>query len=349
MISLVVLVRDRITLTRRCLRSLAAATPPEPLDLIIVDNASRESIIPLADEFRDRFARVTVVRNSFNESFSVACNRATAQAVGSWFIFVNNDVEVETDCLLALWRAHRARPDAGVLGGKLRYPSTGRLQHAGMRQMLWGYASNWGVGGVWDDARVMVTGDVFAVVGALLAVDAKLFRHIGGFDESYRWGYEDVDLCLSATAAGRAVIFVHDACAWHDASTTLGSVRRPADEEGNYVRYRGKWDARLIPREQKTTRSYRGLGIRRVAIFGTGQAARGLHRALVSGGIDVVAFTASHPPVGETVCGQAVVPLDELRGVGIDRLIVGTQAFLEVEEAIRPYDPQGHPIVPTVD
>ena len=349
MISLVVLVHDRIELTRRCLTSLAAATPPEPLELIIVDNASRESIIPLADEFCDRFANVTLVRNSVNEPFAVACNRVMTRAAGSWLVFVNNDVEVETECLLALWRARRARSDAGVLGGKLRYPTTGRLQHAGMRQMLWGYASNWGVGGVWNDARVMTTGNVFAVIGALLAVDAELFRDVGGFDESYRWGYEDVDLCLAATAAGRPCVFVHDACAWHHASATLGPRRRRTDEEGNYARYRAKWDARLIPREQNAIQRYRGLGIRRVAVFGTGQAARGLHRALVTAGIEVAAFTASNTVVGETFCGEAVVPLEELGAVGVDRLMVGTQAFLEVEEAIRAYDPLGQPIVPTVD
>ena len=349
MISLVVLVHDRIELTRRCLTSLAAVTPPEPLELIIVDNASRESIIPLADEFRDRFANVIFVRNPANDPFAVACNRATMRAAGSWLVFVNNDVEVETDCLLALWRAHRARPDAGILGGKLRYPSTGRIQHAGMRQMLWGYASNWGVGGVWNDARLMITVDVFAVIGALLAVDAELFRRVGGFDESYRWGYEDVDLCLAVTAAGRPVVFVHDACAWHHESATLGPARRRADEEGNYGRYRAKWDARLIPRERKATQAFRDHGIRRVAIFGTGQAARGLHRALVNGGIDLVAFTASHPRVGDTCCDRPVVPLAGLGAVAIDRLMVGTQAFLEVEETIRSYDPQRQPIMPTVD
>jgi GT2 family glycosyltransferase len=350
MISFVVLTHDRFELTQRCLASLAAAVRPDPIELILVDNASIDDITPLVDEFQGRFDRFTFRRHCTNESFATACNHAAAESLGTWLVFLNNDIEVEADCLVSIDRARRICPEAGVLGAKLRYPRSGRLQHAGIRQMLWGYVSNWGVGGTWDDPRVGSTCDMFAVTGALMAVDRSLFRRVGGFDDTYRWGYEDVDLCLSARAVGRRVLFVHDARAWHHESATLGAVRQQNDVDTNYSNYRRKWDNVLVPGEQAALEALRAQGCRRVAVFGTGRAAHGLHDVLDRSGIDVVAFTSSRAAASdERCCGRPIVPLDQLRAIEMDRVIVGTQAFFEVEEFLGPYDPKGQPIMPVIN
>ena len=48
-----------------------------------------------------------------------------------------------------------------------------------------------------------------------MAVGADVFLELNGFDESFVNGYEDVDLCLRARAAGWKVWYTTDATVMH--------------------------------------------------------------------------------------------------------------------------------------
>ncbi len=54
----------------------------------------------------------------------------------------------------------------------------------------------------------MQTRGVSAVSGSALLVKANEYRRVGGFDESYLWGLDDVDLCLRLGEAGRSIVVV---------------------------------------------------------------------------------------------------------------------------------------------
>jgi GT2 family glycosyltransferase len=45
-----------------------------------------------------------------------------------------------------------------------------------------------------------------AVTGAALLITAATFESLGGFDEAFPFGYEDVDLCLRAGQLGRSIV-----------------------------------------------------------------------------------------------------------------------------------------------
>src|SRR6202022_2522037 len=53
-----------------------------------------------------------------------------------------------------------------------------------------------------DAAQANVTRDDIALSGAALLVRSSVFREVGGFDEAYRNGSEDVDLCLKIWTHG---------------------------------------------------------------------------------------------------------------------------------------------------
>jgi GT2 family glycosyltransferase len=345
-LSVVILAHNQLALTRACLQALAVALDGIDHEVICVDNASEEDLTTLIDE-APRFRRFQIVPNRTNETFSIANNRAALLSSGDWLLFLNNDVAVEPASLETLLAFVGRTPAAGACGGRLEYPRIGRLQHAGMEQMLWGIVSNYGVGASTSDERFTHNRQPFAVTGAMLAVRREAFDAAGGFEPIYRWGYEDVDLCLKTRAAGWQVWYVAGARATHAESATLRSRRRSEDVDRNYVAYRQRWDSILAPAESAYLRWMTHSGIRRVAVFGTGAAGRALGGVLRRNGIAVSAFAATVPDTGE-LDGSPVVGLGELCRFSYDRLVVGSQYYFELERELAPCDPTGVPLLPVL-
>ncbi len=339
--SVIVLARNRLELTRACLEALAASDAA--LEVLLLDNASTDDTPTLEREFAGRFGRFVYRRSPRNLSFSIANNRMARNATADVLVFLNNDVVVDPDAIRVL--ATTAAITGGVAGARLLFPGRERIQHAGMKQMLWGYASNLGTGAPADHPLLDDAGETFAVTGAMLAMPAALFRGIGGFDERYRWGYEDVDLCLAAHAAGAPVRYVPSATAVHVESATLGSVRRTQDLSHNYARYRRRWNHRLVPDERAAFERLRRQGVRRTVVFGTGLAARGLTRAFRRYGIDIVAYTET-TATRTRFAGRPVVPLDGVAALSFDRLVVASQHFHALESHLHRLDPTGSALFP---
>ena len=349
MISVIVLAHDKIELTRRCLLRLAASRGGEPLDVICVDNASTDSFEPLVAEFARGAPRVRFLRNAANLSFSTANNLAVSSAQGDKLLFLNNDVVVGPDSIAALFAPMVAHRRVGVVGARLLFPGGRRVQHAGISPMLWGFASNYAVGAACDDRRVTEPRDVFAVTGAMLGVRRDLFEQVGGFDEAFRWGYEDVDLCLKAQERGYEVRYVPDEPSLHLESATLEACRCAEEDAANYERYRSKWDHWLVDRERAYLATLRSERVHRAVVFGAGKAARGLSRMLSEAHIEVVAFTTTTDrEIGTMCCGRPVVPLARVPALSFDRLLIGSQFFFEVEDIVAGVDPRHTPLFPVV-
>ena len=347
MISIIILAHDKPELTRCCLESICRSQIECDYELLLVDNASTTTLQPLAEEFRSRIPAFQLLSNRENLTFSDANNLAVQHARGDRLLFLNNDVIPRQASLSRLDSALKNDPQAGVAGARLLFPDGHRIQHAGMAQMLWGYASNYAVGVPANDPRVQQQKEMWAVTGAMMCVDRQLFDQVGGFCPHYKWGYEDVDFCLKVRQTGKNVLYVPEADALHVESATLGSRRSRLEEEENYRFFRAVWDPILVPRELEYLHWLRTQKIRRVVVFGAGRAAAGLFRALVTNGIDVSAFATSNG-VKAIFCERPTVNLEDLRGIAFDRLMAGTQFFFEVEETIAPFDPEGRPIFPAL-
>ena len=190
MISIVVPAFNRAELTERCYRSLRKHT--DGAEVVLVDNASTDGTRDLHGLFD------TVVWNRRNLGFGRACNQGAAVSSGQTFVFLNNDTEVTYRWLEPLVQAAERW---GIAGPKLVYPD-GRIQHAGVRLYRDGNgvltAENIGRGE--PDEGFDDPATVDAVTGACLAVRRDVFAVCGGFDLGYWNGYEDVDLCLTATS-----------------------------------------------------------------------------------------------------------------------------------------------------
>jgi GT2 family glycosyltransferase len=346
-LSLIVLMHNNISMSCDCLEALSASVADIDHEVIVVDNASTENIEPIRDR-GSLFRSFRIITSSHNVPFSAINNHAAKETFGSWLLFLNNDVLVSPDTVKELLTELNRDDQVGVIGGRLLFPGGCKVQHAGIGQMLWGYPSNYGVGADPSDPRVLQLGQRFAVTGAMLCISRDAYLGVGGFDQRYIWGVEDIDICLKVRAAGLSVLYNPKAVAVHDESATL-KVTQKWEPNHNYKVFREVWGNQLMSSERNYIKELKAEGIERVAVFGTGLAARGLCSILEGSGIEIVAFTSSTAKTkGEKFLNRPVVPLDSLRQESYDRILVASQFFFEVEQMLLDHDPARCPIYPII-
>ena len=173
--------------------------------------------------------------NTANHGFAGNCNRA-AEGLTGHLIFLNNDTIPQPGWLDPL----TAALDAGhpIAGSHLTYPD-GTNQHTGVAVARLPHAVH-----AINATNTRPSGPVDAVTGACLAITADLFWALGGFDEGYWNGYEDIDLCLAATEkTGRRPWYCADSHVVH-----LESVSDPEQRfikaRHNQARLSEKWGTR---------------------------------------------------------------------------------------------------------
>jgi GT2 family glycosyltransferase len=80
------------------------------------------------------------------------------------------------------------------------------------------------------------------VTGAALMVRREIFSSLGGFDEAYWNGNEDVDLCLRAGESGWKVVYRPESVIIHFESQS--GEERWAKVQDNVRRFNEIWDNR---------------------------------------------------------------------------------------------------------
>ncbi|MDQ2583963.1 glycosyltransferase [Saccharothrix yanglingensis] len=224
LVSVVMLVRNRLEYTRRALASLANASGD--LEVVVVDNGSRDGTAEHLAGL-DHPHPLTVLRHEDDRGGSERRNVGAAAARGEFLLFLDNDVLVdEPHAVEALAAELTADPGLGAVSPLLLYPGgSGLVQCAG--------------GGATTDGRIGAVGrgrpvgaehrahrdQVWAPTAALM-VRHSSFRRVGGFDESFDPVSlcEDVDLCCRLRAAGERLRYVGSVAVRHFEGTTFNHV-----------------------------------------------------------------------------------------------------------------------------
>ncbi len=230
-VSVVIPTRDRADLLATTLDGLLDGTDYPSLDVVIVDNDSREpeTAALFARHGGDPRVRVVAVPGPFN--FSDLSNRGAAAAKGTVLLFLNNDIEVLEPGWLTEIVRHAVRPGIGAVGAKLLYPDR-TIQHGGIVLGIGGVAGHSHLGVPDSDpgyfARMVLAHEVSAVTGACLAMRASVFAEVGGFDATgLKVAFNDVDLCLKVRRAGYRIVWTPFATLVHHESKSRGPEDTP--------------------------------------------------------------------------------------------------------------------------
>lgn len=227
-VSVLVPTRDRLDLLRPCIDGLLTRTGYENLEVLILDNGSREpETLAWFRQIVKEDERVRVLRWDHPFNFAAINNYGASEAHGDLLLFLNNDVEVIEPGWLAEMVGRLLQPGIGAVGARLLY-GNGTLQHGGVITGILGAAGHAHKGAAADApgdlGRLWHVRRVGAATAACLLTSASLFRKVGGFDEEgLAVAYNDVDLCLKLRAAGSGVLWTPYATLYHHESVSRGS------------------------------------------------------------------------------------------------------------------------------
>jgi N-acetylglucosaminyl-diphospho-decaprenol L-rhamnosyltransferase len=242
-IDAVVVTADSREMALRCLERL---NDPLIERIIVVDNASRDGT---GAAVATRHPEATLVRLDKGEGLASAYNRGAERGVAELVLFLNDDVLAYPGSIAKLARVLEANSGAVAAAGRLVDPESGDTQPEYLPKQfptvatflasfaaldrLW--PSN-----PWTGRRGRSLDDQKTIAvdqppGACLLVRRPVFEAIRGWDQTFSFWFEDVDLARRLRSHGR-VLYVP--------SAPFGHV--------------GGWSARRLSRAQVVDRSYHG-------------------------------------------------------------------------------------------
>jgi GT2 family glycosyltransferase len=242
--SIIIPVFNKAALTRQCLETIRPTLEGAGEgEIIVIDNASSDETPQMLAEF----PWVRVVRNEQNRGFSGANNQGAALARGKYLVLLNNDTVGHAGWLASMLRIAQD-PAVGAVGARLLFPD-GTLQHAGVRLM----PLSFGLPGFvafhelyrapGDYAEALRTFDLEVVTGACLVTSRELYLELGGLDEDFWNGYEDIDYCLKIRERGLRVVYDGNACLTHFESQS--GPQRFRKVAWNVARLARRWNGRV--------------------------------------------------------------------------------------------------------
>ncbi|MHC9064142.1 glycosyltransferase [Nitrospira sp. CMX1] len=235
--SIIIPVWNKVDLTTQCLIALSEVTDGVSYEVIVVDNGSTDS----TQEFMKSLSGdVQVIRNSENLGFAKACNQGAAAATGDYLVFLNNDTIPLKGWLSTLVDEVKAHPNVAIVGSKLLYQDRS-VQHAGVAvdrrshtpyHIYRGFAES--------HPAVNKRRELNAVTGACLLIRRSLFSDVGGFEEGYVNGFEDVDLCFKVRERGHTIVYQPKSVVFHLESQTPGRKQHEAENGRRLMQRWGK-------------------------------------------------------------------------------------------------------------
>jgi len=239
-------------LLRACLERLAQDPARHPREILVVDNASGDTSVQVANAVPG----VRVLALSRNLGFAGGVNQGIAAARGAYVFIMNPDVETHPGALDLLADFLDAHPETGIAGPKL-LNTDGSLQYSCRRHYtlktillrrtplgrLFPNASSlrWHLMMDYDHAAPHV---VDWVAGAAMMARRDAILDVGLMEERYFLYFEDVDWCTRMQARGWQVHYVPEAVMvhhWQRASLGFGLAARRHLRSG--LRFYERWGA----------------------------------------------------------------------------------------------------------
>lgn len=243
--SIVIPVFNKAEFTYNCLRALRATLHGAGEgEVIVVDNASSDR----TPEVLGQFPWVRTIRNERNLGFAAANNQGVRSASGDAVVLLNNDTLGMPGWLAAMLSVLR-EPGVGIVGARLLFGDR-TIQHAGVvvNGMFFSRVSfmPWHFGAKLpaNDPLVSARREVQIVTAACMATQRELYLELGGLDEGYWNGYEDVDYCFKVRDRGLKVIYEPAASLYHFESQSGGQRFRRL--WSNMQRLEERWHDRVV-------------------------------------------------------------------------------------------------------
>jgi GT2 family glycosyltransferase len=199
--------------------SVLAARGAEAARVLVIDNGSSDDSV---EYMRSTWPTVEVLEIAANIGVAAALNRAVEAARSEFVLLLNNDVELERDCIEELLAALLGDPHAAVAQAKLLDFTRRELLDGTGDTYSWAGIAHRRGQGEFDTGQYDERQDVFGACGAAAMYRRSVLGEVGGFDEQFFAICEDVDWSFRARLAGYGCRYVPGAVVYHIGSASLG-------------------------------------------------------------------------------------------------------------------------------
>jgi GT2 family glycosyltransferase len=200
-----------------CLQSLLKQEY-ENLEIWVSDNGSEDGSQAMLKEF---YPSVHLVENGENLGFGSAVNRALEKAQGDYFLFLNNDLELESDCVGQLVGLLESDKEIGAAIPKILYHRDAQELSSNDSKTInsFGVVVNYsGVSypnmlGQQDKKDLPLTE---TACGGIFMFSREVYEQVGGFDEDLFLYHEDHDLSWRIRLGGwKLMVTPRSVCSHH--------------------------------------------------------------------------------------------------------------------------------------
>lgn len=208
-ISVVLPARNAVHLLGAQLDALATQDVPVPWEVVVADNGSTDGTRELAASWSDRLP-VRVIDASAQAGVNHARNRGVHAAHGDLLLCCDADDVVQPGWVAAYWRSRDDWDMAGgfidvdALNGPEALARHANVKYGGLNQFGW----------------------LKTFMGCNFAFHRRVFTSIGGFDEEFSGGCDDVDFAFRGQLAGYRLGYEPEAAVAYRLRETLRDTVR---------------------------------------------------------------------------------------------------------------------------
>lgn len=191
----------------------------------VKSNGCKDNTVGYLESLGDK---VTILKKDHNrDNFAQGVN-ALANIVkcnyheDDLFLLLNNDIIFKNGTSLKSMIDLYNKYKPGIVGAKLNYTNSNKLQHAGVffsskhGNMPWHFRAN-----EEEDNDARKNRYFQAVTGACLLTPCNLFFESGMLDEKLHWAFEDIAYNLKINKLGKKIIYCGDVHIEHGESVSL--------------------------------------------------------------------------------------------------------------------------------
>ncbi|MBR4786078.1 MAG: glycosyltransferase [Fibrobacter sp.] len=195
-----------------CLKSVRDACAGIDSQIIVLDNGSKEPILP---EIKKFFPEVLWLNSEENLGFGRGCNFAEKQATKPYLFFINPDTVVSRDSFTKVLDFMEEHPESGTVGCRI-LNEDGSIQWACRRSfptIVSAVSKTIGLAALFPKNKLLASynmtyadpdevTEVDAISGSFFCMRRDVYEKLNGFDEDFFMYGEDLDLCFRTKQMG---------------------------------------------------------------------------------------------------------------------------------------------------
>ena len=258
LVSIIIVTYNNLSYTRECLASIELYSDYNPLEVILVDNNSKDDTVNYLKNFKGNLD-LKIIFNKNNHGFSAANNQGIRASKGKYIVLLNNDTFVTPGWVSGLLKHLSHDASIGIVGpitNNIGNEAKIDISYSNMEQMITKAKK-------YTNDHIGQFFPIHNLAFFCVMFHRNIYKLIGKLDERYGIGFfEDDDYCRRIEKAGYRIVCAEDVFIHHELSASFGKM--PTKEKQKlfnknkriYESKWGKWKPHTSRKDQNLNINY---------------------------------------------------------------------------------------------